>query len=355
MSQHTLRKKETVNIALVANEIFFHGLLAAVVSTIVNCSKKVDLHFFILDGGISDPSWNLLSSFLERYKRNVLLSRIPFDNAIFSKHHTPLECSRILIPDLISEKRIIYLDSDMFMLRDISELWGKEFGESFVMAVQDPKVNVMKYSSLTKEVADFDENSKYFNSGLMYINLEAWRKSGIHKQMIEFYLSSKGARNLRFLDQTILNLYLSEKVSFLEKRWNTWSYDLAALKLKDLDYNIHYVSGVKPWNWYKPTFDFQVWYSFMYSVGLCSSIPWIHYGLCKSYIQETFLYKLMPSLFDLRGEFNLLLGDKSRYVDDLTMSREWGYFNLRRKVMSRFKNNNKALLKKYIQNLQVTM
>ena len=82
--------------------------------------------------------------------------------------------------------RIIYLDADLLFNRDIQELWDIDINDYCLAAVPDLNVKkgyIWTYPTRGKVI----EKSIYFNSGVLYMNLENIRKKGdLHTQTIEY-------------------------------------------------------------------------------------------------------------------------------------------------------------------------
>lgn len=79
-----------------------------------------------------------------------------------------------LLPDL---NRIIYLDADLFVNRDIKELWDVDVREYCLAGVVDEGVAVHNYPRILNKYPEIKKES-YFNSGVLY---ESKEDSGIWK------------------------------------------------------------------------------------------------------------------------------------------------------------------------------
>jgi lipopolysaccharide biosynthesis glycosyltransferase len=123
---------------------------------------------------------------------------------------------RCLPPQL---ERVITLDCDGVMLGDIGELWQREHGAHCIMAVRDPCV-----SRLRDDLSDFvqalpdDKSSAYFNSGLMVVDLKAWREREISSRCLA--LAGRNAGRSLYADQSFLNVVLRDAWEPLPLRWN---------------------------------------------------------------------------------------------------------------------------------------
>ena len=183
----------------------------------------------------------------------------PINGEIISKltlnlHITHATYYRIMAAELIDEAKAIYLDSDMVIHGDISELWELDLGEYPLGAVEDPLIRDVQRLGLA------DEHG-YFNSGTLYMNLNQWRKMDLGTQVIDFARHNPGI--IPYLDQCSLNAVLKGNWYRLDPKWNLQSA-LVDLKTKELSASffsdesfkeaiqspriIHYTGVPKPWN-----------------------------------------------------------------------------------------------------------
>lgn len=200
---------------------------------------------------------------------------------------------RIIIDHILPEsvKYTAYLDIDMLVLRDIRCLFDQHKLEGKVLgAVLDPSICALNYPDAKSYVyATYKDNpskfikvskQKYFNAGLLLINLTEWRKLNLRQSCLE--LASK--LNLTYHDQDLLNILCEGKVEFLDFAWNfqpamfyvlynkeSYKYDITSAftpnkhwecltpnaedfeKSASSPYIIHF-NGSKPWN-NEPTFN----------------------------------------------------------------------------------------------------
>jgi lipopolysaccharide biosynthesis glycosyltransferase len=164
----------------------------------------------------------------------------------------------------------------MLVLADLAELWETPVGDAHLLAVRDALVRNV---SSTFGIGAFDEiglgpSDQYFNAGMMVIDLEKWRKSGVAQAALD-YLRRYSDR-VFFWDQEALNAVLARKWNAVDERWN-WSANLDRLSrdgahsgngAATLPRIIHFVGNIKPWivreaaatnNSYFDTLDQTAW------------------------------------------------------------------------------------------------
>ena len=151
---------------------------------------------------------------------------------------------RIFIPDMFPQyKKALYLDCDIVILGDISELYNHDIKSNYIGAIQDESLFKYPEFSTYVEKALGIPREKYFNAGIMVMNLEEFRKNSLFEQFINLMkkYTCKVAQ-----DQDYLNILCKNKVHYIDIGWNkgavyTPSFNDEKLKL------VHYNLNRKPW------------------------------------------------------------------------------------------------------------
>ena len=132
--------------------------------------------------------------------------------------------NKLLVPDVLPEEvhTALWLDSDTLVLGDISPLWDEGTADSTVRAVQDPVVPLVSSDLGVARYREFGlrPDAKYFNCGVMLINVRRWREQGVSDRALA-YLKTY-ARDVAFLEQEGINAVLSDQWDSLDPQWN-WS------------------------------------------------------------------------------------------------------------------------------------
>ena len=168
---------------------------------------------------------------------------------------------KFYIADIFEDlDRILYLDSDLLIRRDLSELFDTDLTDAYAAVVKDYKP--MTYTPPHTEYLHIS-HSAYFNSGVMLLNLRKMREDSIRDKLIEY---RKNGINF-FMDQDALNVVFQEKVRYLPFYYNVTSsvmghfdtnaicryYDLDMSETKaqiyDRAYIVHLCTKYKPWKY----------------------------------------------------------------------------------------------------------
>lgn len=177
---------------------------------------------------------------------------------------------RYLIPEIFKDfNKVLYLDLDVVILKDISVLYDEDISNFPIAAVPDiERRRWLKIKSIRSKVASFDEelgisdSYQYFNSGVCLFNI---RVINTCPDVVSKWASMTYEFNKRgfYGDQDILNSYFYGRVKFLPLQWNLlwvvnnrirdWAIEIdemSAIQYKralEDPWIVHYCDKEKPW------------------------------------------------------------------------------------------------------------
>jgi lipopolysaccharide biosynthesis glycosyltransferase len=182
-----------------------------------------------------------------------------------SKQFTRGTLFRLLIPDLLDAGKVIYMDCDVAVNMDISELWNaplRSSGCSIAAVIEAPGVldsHKDVFEKMRVHILNLTRD-KYFLAGMLLMDLERIRqKHNLMREAKIFF--EQFALLFKYPDQDFLNVTFKEDVFFIEERFN---------KIKDPDNNIDgailHFAGTKPWQFVRDSArDKFYWDTFMRS------------------------------------------------------------------------------------------
>jgi lipopolysaccharide biosynthesis glycosyltransferase len=123
---------------------------------------------------------------------------------------------RVFLPDLLPElERVLYLDADTIVVDSLEPLWRTELGSHPLAAV----TNVFQPDHVGRLAAlGLGDDGPYFNSGVMLLNLEIWRRERLTEQLLDYARANR--EKLDWPEQDALNVILGERRLPLHPRWN---------------------------------------------------------------------------------------------------------------------------------------
>src|SRR4051812_30813855 len=130
---------EPLVIALASNERYFPGLYCALASALSHLDATRAVNLKLLDGGMSRSSMEILSRLVGRVSKSVQLEFLTVDPSIFHKARlgpgeSHMTYCRILLPHLLNVPRLVYLDCDVLVFRDMAQLFDRELAPGKVLA-----------------------------------------------------------------------------------------------------------------------------------------------------------------------------------------------------------------------------
>ena len=151
--------------------------------------------------------------------------------------------ARILLPELLPDvEHVIYSDVDVLWLADISELWQQRSKDVILHGVLDCVDTRKKEAKWFAERKLPLREDHYICSGLCLFNLEKFREERIPQRFGQFIIDHP---DILFVDQTVLNALLGDRIKLLDGKWMKLS-----LCLTRDDFNsplvIHYADDA-PW------------------------------------------------------------------------------------------------------------
>jgi lipopolysaccharide biosynthesis glycosyltransferase len=240
-----------VVLALASNERYFPGLYCAVASGLSHLDLTREVDIKVLDDGLSRTSRDTLSGLIDRFGGAVRLEFVTVDPSVFGKAtrgpgESHMTYCRILLPHLLNVPRLVYLDCDVLVFRDLSELFDLELSAGKVLAaVPDSETLSLADDSLVVAKAmKLPAEGAYFNCGVMSMNLDELREQHFSERAVEFVNSCRG--DYRFHDQSAINFLLHGQTEELPEYWNRASWRFDQQVDNNLSCVLHYTSSA-PW------------------------------------------------------------------------------------------------------------
>ena len=242
---------ESVVLALASNERYFPGLYCAVASTLSHLESTREVDLKVLDGGLSPKSRSALSRLTERVGECVRVEFVTVDPSVFSKAtlgpgKSHMTYCRTLLPQLLNVPRLIYLDCDVLVFRDLARLFDLELPPGKVLAaVPDSETPTLGDDSRAIAASmSLPADGRYFNAGLVLLDLDKLRKQDFTRRSLEFFSEWKG--HYRFWDQSAINFLLHDRIAELPEHWNRAAWRFDEQDDNSLDCVLHYTTSA-PW------------------------------------------------------------------------------------------------------------
>ncbi len=256
--------KETIPVFFAADDNYVPFLSVAISSLIEKASKDYNYDIIILNSGLNSESMQRIKTYENKdIKIKFEDVRPKIKNIVkdlelrLRDYYSVSIFYRLFIPSLYPEyKKAIYLDADIILVDDISKLYNESLDGMLVGAVPDEVVNGHEvFREYSKEMLGL-EPIKYFNSGVLLMNLEEFRKEKIEEKFL--HLLDKYNFDVICPDQDYLNYLCKDKVKYINRGWDRMPNKDDSFDDKDL-HLIHFNMFQKPWNYDNVLYENLFW------------------------------------------------------------------------------------------------
>ncbi|MBQ2255745.1 MAG: glycosyltransferase family 8 protein [Clostridia bacterium] len=222
----------------------------AIRSLIQNASPAFDYKIMILHTGLQNDG---MQTVMQNAKAGFCIEFMDISEQLESiksrfknvYHFSIVTYYRLFIASLFRQyDKVIYLDCDLVVLGDISELYCTELGDHILGAAPEQFVqNTKEFREYAQTALGVDPDG-YVNAGVLLMNLAEYRRCGIEDQFV--HLITEHDFDLLDPDQAYLNFLCLGKILTLPNGWNKEPMPLACEGKKNI---VHYALYKKPWQY----------------------------------------------------------------------------------------------------------
>ena len=249
----------TTHVAIAADGDFIQHAMVTMRSVLANAGgHDVVVHFLHGDDMSAEWAARLSGDARERGGELVLhhVEAADLRDVPLRKDGSLANWYRYLLPDLLGDiDTVLYLDSDTVAADDLGPLFTTSLDDCYVAAVDDLMGALLAHTSRRLQVP---ADRRYFNAGVLLLNLAAIREDGLVPQMLAHGRFMAGHGLLP--NQDAINAVLGGRRKTLAPRWNLMSEFLglaqysaeffgeAAFEEARRNPGIrHFEGGTKPW------------------------------------------------------------------------------------------------------------
>lgn len=252
-----------MNLLIAPNNYYMMPGIVMLQSLFDNNTEPMDI--YILQSDLTEENCHRLENFISNHGGTPHMIGIPhsvFQNAPTSIHITKEAYYRLLAQDLLPKEldRVLYLDLDLIITSSLSSLYRETFecedNDCFFIVCEGPGVSQREWE--TYDLLGIPHEFKYFNSGVLLMNLSLLREKFNTKLLLDFI--AEHSETLKYHDQDTLNALFYNKVKYVD--WHKYNQTILHIQSKEEALErlkhaaiIHYAGSDKPWN-----FDYKSWY-----------------------------------------------------------------------------------------------
>lgn len=243
-----------IDIVLTFDDRYWAPAYALMRSVCLFTFRRKDIRFHLFHRPLSERHWRWLKEITHEFGAQL----IPYDidanqtfTSIAARAHynhrlSNIVYARVLFAELLPPdvERLLYLDCDMLVRAPIERLYDIDMQGFPLAAVPDyVGAQIMTSTSLIDPRGIFDPAMRYFNAGLLLVDMAKWRQMDILGRFEEAIASGLLARI--YYDQDFLNLTFRENWLELPQVWNLHDSTPALMALNPP--LVHYTGDTKPW------------------------------------------------------------------------------------------------------------
>jgi lipopolysaccharide biosynthesis glycosyltransferase len=256
-----------MNIVFTANSSYADHLAVAMCSLFEN-NQGLAFDVYIINADMDQAPWRALEGIAKRYGHHLIdvkISDQDLNGLVTSYHFRKESYYRLFIAEKLQLAKALFLDADIVVNGSINDLYSTDVSDCYLAAVINPGFD-------RHEGLEMSEESKYFNAGVMLLNLAWCRRDHLKERVINFVMRKPWA--VPFLEQCGLNSVINGRWKELHPKFNlqgcffetkigTYSTQFPDGYLMDAVQNpviIHYSGSGKPWHFgYKHPYRKLYW------------------------------------------------------------------------------------------------
>ncbi len=253
---------EAIPIFFAIDDAYTPFLAVALQSLIENASKEYNYVIKILHTNVQEEHMKQIKKYesknvsIEFVDLSYYIGKVK-DKLYTRDYYTNTTYFRLFLPELYPQyDKVLYLDSDIIVVGDISQLYNTDMGSNLIAAAPD---DIIQYNKVFQEYAELvvgvAKYQHYFNAGVLLMNLDELRK---FKFQEKFTYLLETVKFSVAQDQDYLNRLCKGRVKLISHDWDVMPYVNEGTKPEDIKL-IHYNFAYKPWHFEDVAYNEYFW------------------------------------------------------------------------------------------------
>lgn len=206
-----------INIVLITDNNYVKYTAITIASIKENKLSGTLLNINILSNNLLEENKRLFMSFkTDTINVNIIDASDyieKFKQIIQNRHVTYTALLKFYIPIIFRDlDKILYFDSDLIIQGDLTEFYNHKLRDYYAECV----IDIQTYNKRHLKSIGFNYK-KYFNSGVLLLNLNKLREDNITEKLIQDKLNNS---RYIFMDQDTFNKVFSNNVRFISYKYN---------------------------------------------------------------------------------------------------------------------------------------
>ncbi|MBQ3785507.1 MAG: glycosyltransferase family 8 protein [Alphaproteobacteria bacterium] len=211
-------KAQDVHIAYITDENYIYPTQVSVYSAIKNKCPKSTYYFHIITDNVQEEK--VKQAFEPFAREDVHFNIVPQTEVLdieFSEYLPHLSSAallKLMIPVALPDvPRVIYLDSDTLVMKDLQDLYNTELGDNILAGVRDVAVSMQR--SYFSRIGYKGKN--YINAGMLLLDLNKMREQNLSDQLNQYVTKSPF---VLYIEQDAYNVILQNQIKLLHYEYN---------------------------------------------------------------------------------------------------------------------------------------
>ncbi len=245
-----MNNKKVIPIFFAVDDYYIPFLAVGLQSLVEHSSEEYEYLIKILNTNVSEENKKRIKKYekeninIEFVDLNYYIKKVK-DKLYTRDYYTKTTYFRLFLPELYPQyDKVLYLDSDIIILEDIANLYNIDIGDNLVGAIPDDIIqNGKELQEYVEKVVGVATYKKYFNAGIIVMNLDELRKFKFQEKFLHLL------ETIKFpvaQDQDYLNRICKGRVKYIDNSWDVMPAPGRNKKDEELRL-IHYNLTYKPW------------------------------------------------------------------------------------------------------------
>ena len=224
--EKNLKETEMI-IAMACTKNWYHYLMVDIYS-LLECTKNVKKIYLLIETtDINEVPY--LKEIKEKYNiefklinlNDYLISNLNENSPNRDTIYSNFSFGRLLLPDIVEEDKVLYIDTDAIVRKDISNVWKYDISNYYVAGIRD-------YGIIADNIINiYGIYGKYINSGFVVFNLKKIREKKHIDAKTLAHITGIDAANLCRIEQG----KQSVGIDILSKIANSMGYKIDFVEL----------------------------------------------------------------------------------------------------------------------------
>ncbi|MFT4176709.1 MAG: glycosyltransferase [Luteolibacter sp.] len=244
-----------LHLVVASDSRYLPGAIGTLAGVRLAVPRETSIYVRFLHEGLSRSDQHRLTAAMEKLENGPQVEFVPVDAdfGLFPDGDlsSAMAYARLVLPEKVDAERVVYLDTDMLVLRDLSELTRSgPPGAKGVGGVLERSGPTLEHD-FPEIPGSHDPGWSYLSCGLLVLDMPTVRQAGVFERAMEILKTHPEA--CRNHDRSALNYALEGEAYLFDAGWNLQThrehYDpVAAIpELAARAVNVHFVGRGKPW------------------------------------------------------------------------------------------------------------